>query len=172
MWAKYANTICIFLNLFHMNEIRQYNSRISLYIPCEWNTWIVFTYFSTGSLRVEYANTIWVFFYAIHVSEIRQHNSRIFSICSVGVKYTNFVRVFLYRFPASEIHQYRSWISLCIPCEWNTPTHFTYFSLLFTDWNTERILWSDWLRGSPYIGVQTGVWTGQCTNTVNNPPTQ
>ena len=25
--------------------------------------------------------------------------------------------------------------------------------LLKTDWNTERILWSDWLRGSPYTGL-------------------
>ena len=40
--------------------------------------------------------------------------------------------------------------------------------LLYTDWNTQRIIWSDWLRGSPYIGVRTGVWTGQRTNTVNN----
>ena len=43
-----------------------------------------------------------------------------------------------------------------------------YFLLLYTDWNTQRILWSDWLRGSPYIGVRTGVWTGQRTNAVNN----
>ena len=37
----------------------------------------------------------------------------------------------------------------------------SYSSLLYTDWNTQRIIWSDWLRGSPYVGVRTGVWTGQ-----------
>ena len=41
-------------------------------------------------------------------------------------------------------------------------------NLLYTDWDTERILWFDWLRGSPYMVVRTGVWTGQLTNTINN----
>ena len=40
--------------------------------------------------------------------------------------------------------------------------------LLCTDWNTERILRSYWLRCSLYIGVQSGVWTVQHCNTVNN----
>ena len=44
--------------------------------------------------------------------------------------------------------------------------------LLYTDWNTEQILWSDWLRDSPYIGVRIGVWTGQRTNNINNALTQ
>ena len=45
-----------------------------------------------------------------------------------------------------------------------TYSTYKYAILLYTHWNTQRILWSDWLRGSPYIGVRTGVWTGQRTD--------
>ena len=38
--------------------------------------------------------------------------------------------------------------------------------------NKNILLYTDWNRGSPYTGVRTGVWSGQCTNRVNNALTQ
>ena len=43
-----------------------------------------------------------------------------------------------------------------------------YCVLLCTNLSMENVLRCGWLRGSPYIGVQSSVWTVQYFNTANN----